>query len=73
MENVYPDSDKSNVFRDKCHEKNIFEFCGSPLWFHKRFFNVTECSQDKRIEMLNDIEKEMEKFVLDPNYCPYFG
>lgn len=72
MANVYPE-ENSNVFVDKTLEKNIFEYCGSPLCFHKMFFNVNDCSQDKRVEMLNDAEKLIEKFVLDPNYCPYFG
>ena len=73
MANNYPDLNNNYIFVDKILEKNIFEFCGSPICFHKMFFNIEECGQDKRSAMLDEVEKVIQKFVLDPNYCPYFG
>ena len=49
-------------------DKGIFELCASPLCFHKFLYNVSKESVEKKQLMLNDIEKIIEQFVLDPNY-----
>lgn len=54
-------------------DKGIFEFVQSPLCFHQIFYGVDSGGQEKREEMLRETEKIIEQFVLDPNYCPFFG
>lgn len=54
-------------------DKGIFESCNSPLCFHRFFYGIDSVGEERRREMLEDVKKDIEKFVLDPNYCPFFG
>ncbi len=54
-------------------EKGIFDTCNSPLCFHHLFYNVELAGDKSRKEMLESINNDMEKFVLDPKFCPFFS
>lgn len=51
----------------------IFQHVDSPLCFHQIFYAVNTCGDERRHEMLSEVEKIVEQFMLDPNYCPFFG
>ncbi|MEG1616544.1 MAG: NAD(P)H-dependent oxidoreductase [Bacteroidales bacterium] len=51
----------------------IFGFCNSPLCFHRIFYAINSVGDQERLQMLSEVKKEVEKFVLDPTYCPFFG
>ncbi|MEG1587254.1 MAG: hypothetical protein RR346_10305, partial [Bacteroidales bacterium] len=54
-------------------ENGVFETVGSPLCFHQIFYGIDSSGEEARKEMLQETEKIIEQFVLDPNYCPFFG
>ncbi|MGL4293825.1 MAG: NAD(P)H-dependent oxidoreductase [Bacteroidales bacterium] len=54
-------------------DRYLFDYVDSPLCFHQIFYGVDSAGHEKRIEMLDETAKIIEQFVLDPNYCPFFG
>lgn len=52
--------------------EGIFGVCESPLCFHRIFYGVGSVGEEERTQMLQEVRKEVEKFVLDPSYCPFF-
>ncbi|MEG0948074.1 MAG: NAD(P)H-dependent oxidoreductase [Bacteroidales bacterium] len=54
-------------------DNGIFKYVDSPLCFHQIFYQIDTIGEEKRHEMLTEVEKIVEQFMLDPNYCPFFG
>ncbi|MDO5572032.1 MAG: NAD(P)H-dependent oxidoreductase [Bacteroidales bacterium] len=53
-------------------DTGIFKMCESPLCFHRCFYEVEKAGFEKRTQMLEDVKKEVKKFVLDSDLCPFF-
>lgn len=54
-------------------DNSIFKNVNSPICFHQIFYNVDTAGEPARREMLQEAERVIEQFILDPNYCPFFG
>ena len=79
MINTFASSKETMIKNGNIHslgiliDQGVFAICGSPLCFHQYFYEVNTCGEARRKSMLDEVKKIMEQFILNPNYCPFFG
>lgn len=54
-------------------DDGVFQTCNSPLRIHRILYGVDSVDNIRRGEMLEEVEKDVEQFVLDAEFTPFFS